>query len=118
MSTEKIEELPIRGVPTNEPRHDVIHQDVICLQCEKVEEIELPMRGERIIPPCSCGGERQVTFIKPRPFNIAEQTGIIWSEKQVESSHGKDWRETPGSKRGPGGVGEKQYFHKGAGGAW
>jgi hypothetical protein len=92
--------------------------DVVCADCGEVEEIAIPMAELSNILPCACGGPRAVTFLKPTTFHMAEMTGPIWSEKQIESSHGVGWRETPGSRRGEGGCGAVQYFHPGSGGSW
>jgi hypothetical protein len=85
--------------------------DVICLECEKVEQVEMPMKDLDQIPRCACGGKRQVTFIKPTVFHIGEMSGVIWSEKQIESSHGVRWRETSGSST-EGGCGKVQYHYR------
>lgn len=90
--------------------------DYQCLNCGKVEEITL---GPGEDPgPCECGGEREVVIDKPKDWEMKVTKGdgrIIWSEKQIEASHGKSWRETSKRPLREGGCGGRQFYDRGAG---
>lgn len=84
--------------------------DYECSICNKEIEHEQKMAD----PPPECCGQPMKRVIKAAPLTrMAEPRGIIWSDKQIESTHGKRWRETPGSDR-EGGAGRKLFFDPGA----
>ena len=65
-------------------------------------------------PPCpddKCPGVGELQMSAPM-HTIAPPKGdkrIIWADRQVESSHGKDWRDK-GTTRREGGIGRTTHF--------
>jgi hypothetical protein len=78
---------------------------------------ELTTRREEQVPHCGeCGGELEVVITKPKDWEMKvtkSDDRIIWSDKQIESSHGKDWRET-NKRRTEGGCGARQFYDGGS----
>ena len=79
-----------------------------CKKCN--EELEIVVGLENEDPPCpECGGELLKLISAPNIIRMAPQTGLIYSDKQIESSHGTDWRRTTKTDR-PGGDRKALYF--------
>jgi hypothetical protein len=92
--------------------------DYQCKSCGRVVEITLA-QGEEL-ESCECGGELEVVIDKPKAWEFGRPKGddrIIWSDRQIESSHGKDWRET-NKRRTEGGCGARQHYDRGSHGAY
>jgi len=90
--------------------------DYECVTCGQYFELTT-LRDEQV-PRCECGGELRVVITKPRDWEMKVSRGddrIIWSDKQIEASHGKDWRETNKRPRKEGGAGARQFYDRGAG---
>ncbi len=94
--------------------------DFECQGCGKYFEITLE-RGQET-PVCEeCAGELQVIITKPKDWEFKvtkSDRRIIWDEKQVEASHGLDWRETSKRPLREGGCGATQTYDGGARGAY
>lgn len=91
------------------------YDDFECRDCGKVEEIAL--RPGETAGPCECGGERQVVIDKSKDWEMRVTKGddrIIWSDNQIEASHGKNWRETSLRPLREGGCGGRQFYDRGA----
>lgn len=89
--------------------------DYRCGACGKTRELTLTA-GEQP-ERCECGGQLSVTIQKPRDWEMRATKSdrrIIWSDRQIESSHGKDWRETSARPWKEGGCGGRQYYDRGA----
>jgi DNA-directed RNA polymerase subunit RPC12/RpoP len=88
--------------------------DFECQDCGKYFEITL--ESGQSVPACEeCSGELQVVITKPKDWEFKvtkSDRRIIWDEKQIESSHGKDWRET-NKRRTEGGCGARQFYDGG-----
>lgn len=89
--------------------------DYRCGACGKTRELALG-NGESA-ERCECGGVLEIAINKPKnwEFKVTKSDKrIIWSDKQVESSHGKGWRETSKRPFMEGGAGERQVYDRGA----
>ncbi|MBT8428306.1 MAG: hypothetical protein KJN79_00190 [Gammaproteobacteria bacterium] len=90
--------------------------DYRCELCGEISEVAL--RPGQPLQVCACGGDRHVVIDKAKDWEMKVTKGdgrIIWSDKQIESSHGKDWRETSKRPFSEGGAGARQYYDGGAG---
>lgn len=89
--------------------------DYECCKCGHGEEVQRAIADPH--PPCpKCdapgGDEGFAVQIVPIRFSVAEPNGRpIFSEAQIESSHGRDWR-TKGTTGNPGGIGRRTFFHR------
>lgn len=89
--------------------------DYRCGLCGKTREIAL--RCGESPDVCDCGGKLEVTIDKPKDWEFKTSKGddrIIWSDRQIEASHGKDWRETSKRPLMEGGAGARQFYDRGA----
>ena len=89
--------------------------DFRCGQCGKTREQAL--RCGEAPQVCSCGGAMAVTIDKPKDWDFGASKGddrIIWNDRQIEASHGKNWRETSKRPHMEGGAGARQYYDRGA----
>lgn len=80
--------------------------DYHCESCDVIVEIQHKLAESA--PPCeTCEGElvRQIAAVQG---SVAGPTGPIFHDKQIQSSHGDRWRETPNSDT-PGGAGKKAF---------
>jgi putative FmdB family regulatory protein len=90
--------------------------DFECRGCGAYFEIML-RRDEEVRPCPDCGSELQVVITKPKDWEMKvtkSDSRIIWSEKQIEASHGKNWRETSKRPLREGGCGGRQFYDCGA----
>lgn len=83
--------------------------DVECRVCGKLSEEQVKLGVQ--MPNCECGGERRITILTPRQFRVQGATGPFYSDAQVESTHGKRWREE-GTTGREGGAGRALHFHR------
>jgi hypothetical protein len=89
--------------------------DYECQECGKYWEITTGR--DEAVPLCECGGKLEVVITKPKDWEFKVTKGddrIIWSDKQIEASHGKNWRETSARPRREGGCGGRQFYDRGA----
>jgi putative FmdB family regulatory protein len=62
--------------------------------------------------PCEeCGSIQRTIQLQPVSWSMGKQARMI-SDAECESKYGKDWRETPGSRRMAAGEPEKIYSFK------
>lgn len=63
-------------------------------------------------PECgSIDGLEKIIFA-PKVTRVAGPSGPIWDEKQIESTHGKNWRETAKNPYREGGDRKKTYSYQ------
>lgn len=87
--------------------------DYECQSCGHAEEIQRPLNDPHPdCPQCGAtGGDVFIVLISPPQTRVAEISGPIFSEKQIESTHGRNWRNKGTSGR-PGGAGRRIFFHR------
>jgi len=94
----------------------VAFNDYYCPTCDpeavRAEELEVMLADPR--PSCrDCGSELDLAPRRAPVGRFPHARKIIWSERQVEAEHGRDWRETPTSRKNPtreGGPRKALYF--------
>lgn len=89
--------------------------DYRCGSCGKTREVAI--KDGDPVERCECGGQLEVTIAKPKDWEMRatkSDSRIIWSDRQIEASHGKDWRQTSARPHKEGGCGARQYYDRGA----
>ena len=89
--------------------------DYRCETCGKTREMAL--RCDEGAGRCECGGTLSIAIDKPKNWEMLVTRGddrIIWSDRQIEASHGKTWRETNNRPHMEGGAGARQIYDRGA----
>jgi putative FmdB family regulatory protein len=80
-----------------------------CDKCDRSTDHMIGMNDNA--PRCPfCDGETSRVFSPPKVIRSSGPKGGIYDWRQVDSTHGKNWRYTSGSER-PGGARQKIYFH-------
>jgi putative FmdB family regulatory protein len=82
-----------------------------CQDCGETADHVIPFVGRETPQTClRCGGAAE--YEMPAPLTrVAGPRGAIWDDRQVESTHGKNWRDE-GTTGRPGGAGRKLHFHR------
>jgi putative FmdB family regulatory protein len=85
-----------------------------CTVCDRECTAHVPYDQREQPQACYCGGLAEYHFSAPMIAGerIKGDKRLIWSEKQVESSHGPSWRDQ-GTTGRPGGAGSALIFDQG-----
>lgn len=95
--------------------------DYACPGCGALVEVQHAIDAgppDGLSCPKACGAREplQLQISRPRIARTAEPRGAIWSEKQVQASHGTTWEQMrrTGTTGREGGAGRVQYHHAAA----